>query len=100
MADARKGAGRRSAGKPERKGAGKGDGKAVKIARGFRFGAINYALLAAGLAAIVLGYVLLDAGSVTAAPFLLILGYVVLLPLGILFGWKKLESTSEDRSPP
>ena len=36
--------------------------------------------------AIVWGYVLLNRGSVTAAPLLLTLGYMVLLPLGLLFG--------------
>ena len=56
--------------------------------RGFRFGPVNYALLGGGLAAIALGYALLDGGSVTAAPLLLTLGYVILLPLGILLGWK------------
>lgn len=37
-----------------------------------------------GIAAIVLGYVLLAQGSVTLAPVLLVLGYVVLLPLAII----------------
>jgi hypothetical protein len=49
-----------------------------------RFSAINYALLAAGLAAITGGYVLLGQGSTVAAPLLLVLGYVVLIPAGII----------------
>ena len=44
----------------------------------------NWALLLAGLAAIVLGYVLLARGSTVAAPLLLVLGYVGLIPFGIL----------------
>ncbi len=60
-------------------------------ARGFRFGPVNYATFAAGLAAIVVGYVLLDRGSVTAAPMLLVLGYAVLLPLGLILGWRRLD---------
>ena len=49
-----------------------------------RFSAVNGVLGAAGLAAVVLGYFLLAQGSITAAPLLLVLGYVVLLPLAII----------------
>ena len=49
-----------------------------------RFSAVNGVLGAAGLGAIVLGYTLLAQGSITAAPLLLVLGYVVLLPLAII----------------
>jgi hypothetical protein len=48
------------------------------------FGARNVVLLAAGLGAITLGYVMLAGGSTVAAPLLLVLGYVVLIPLGII----------------
>ena len=50
-----------------------------------RFSAINLALLAAGLVSIILGYVLLAGGSITGAPLLLVLGYAVLVPLGIIW---------------
>lgn len=53
-------------------------------ARSLRFGPVNFALGAAGLATLVLGYWLLAQGSVTAAPLLLVLAYVVLLPLAII----------------
>jgi hypothetical protein len=49
-----------------------------------RFTPKNLALLAAGLAAIVLGYVLLGQANNTVAPLLLVLGYAVLIPLGII----------------
>lgn len=49
-----------------------------------KFSAINALLLVAGLAAIVVGYVLLAAGSTVGAPLLLVLGYAVLIPLGII----------------
>lgn len=49
-----------------------------------QFSAVNGALGAAGLASIALGYYLLAQGSITAAPLLLVLGYVVLLPLAII----------------
>ena len=48
------------------------------------FGPKNIALLVAGLAAITVGYVLLAGGSTVAAPLALVLGYVVLIPLGII----------------
>ena len=37
-----------------------------------------------GLATIALGYFLLGRGSITMAPMLLVVGYVVLLPLAII----------------
>lgn len=49
-----------------------------------RFGPRNWILLLAGIAAIVAGYVTLAAGSTVAAPLLLVLGYVVLIPIGII----------------
>lgn len=52
--------------------------------RSLRFGPVNLALGAAGLVTLVLGYWLLAQGSVTAAPLLLVLAYVVLLPLAII----------------
>jgi hypothetical protein len=44
----------------------------------------NWILLATGLVAIVAGYALLSRGSTVAAPLLLMLGYIVLIPLGII----------------
>src|SRR5262245_26938281 len=49
-----------------------------------QFSLINAILLLAGFAAIVLGYHLLSRGSTAAAPLLLVLGYAVLIPLGII----------------
>lgn len=49
-----------------------------------RFSTLNFGLLAAGLVAIVGGFVLLGGGSTVAAPLLLMLGYAVLVPLGII----------------
>jgi hypothetical protein len=49
-----------------------------------KFSAVNAVLLALGLACIVVGYVLLARGSIVAAPLLLVLGYAVLIPLGII----------------
>lgn len=48
-----------------------------------QFGPKNAVFAAAGSACLVAGYWLLAQGSITAAPLLLVLGYVVLLPLAI-----------------
>lgn len=48
------------------------------------FGVRNFILLAAGLATITAGYVLLAGGSTVAAPLALLVGYVVLIPLGLI----------------
>lgn len=48
------------------------------------FSAINAILLVAGLVAIIAGYALLARGSNVLAPVLLVLGYAVLIPLGII----------------
>ncbi len=49
-----------------------------------KFTRVNALLGAAGLLAVTLGYWLLAQGSITAAPLLLVLGYVVLLPMAII----------------
>ena len=48
------------------------------------FTLVNAALGVAGLLALISGYWLLSRGSITLAPLLLVLGYVVLLPLAII----------------
>jgi hypothetical protein len=40
--------------------------------------------MGAGVAALAVGFLLLAQGSTVAAPLLLALGYVVLIPLGII----------------
>lgn len=49
-----------------------------------QFTPVNLALGGAGLLSLVVGYWLLASGSITLAPLLLVLGYVVLIPLAIL----------------
>jgi hypothetical protein len=62
------------------------DKRAIEAAApdSLQFSPRNAILAVAGLACIALGYVLLSQGSITAAPLLLVLGYVVLLPLAII----------------
>ena len=49
-----------------------------------RFSAVNGILAVAGILTVSLGYFLLSQGSITAAPLLLVLGYLILLPLAII----------------
>ena len=49
-----------------------------------KFTRVNGILGAAGLLCLTLGYWLLSEGSITAAPLLLVLAYVVLLPMAII----------------
>ena len=44
----------------------------------------NYAIMGAGLLTIVAGFITLASGSITVAPILLVLGYCVLIPVGLL----------------
>jgi hypothetical protein len=47
-------------------------------------GPANYLLMAIGVAAIVLGFILLALKDITVAPVLLVLGYCILIPAGLL----------------
>lgn len=49
-----------------------------------RWSTVNYALMAGGVIALAAGFMMLANGSTVAAPLLLALGYVVLIPLGII----------------
>ena len=53
-------------------------------AAALKFTRVNALLGAGGLVALILGYWLLAQGSITAAPLLLVLASVVLLPLAII----------------
>ena len=52
--------------------------------KSLRFTRVNAILGAAGIVSLAVGYALLAQGSITAAPLLLVLGYVVLLPMAII----------------
>ncbi len=57
---------------------------AAESAPRLQFGKESALLGLAGLICLALGYWLLARGSITAAPLLLVLAYVVLLPLAII----------------
>jgi len=61
------------------KNAGTGQPSALKFTKE------NALLGLAGLACLSIGYWLLAQGSITAAPILLVLAYVVLLPMAIIW---------------
>ncbi|MDT8435911.1 MAG: hypothetical protein RRA92_04065 [Gemmatimonadota bacterium] len=49
----------------------------------------NLLLLVAGAVSVVAGYVQLHRGSVNSGPLLLVLGYFLFLPAGLLAGWRR-----------
>ncbi len=57
------------------------------------FGKKNWMILGAGLVSIILGFITLASGSITLAPILLVLGYCVLIPVGIMIKDKPAEGT-------
>ena len=59
---------------------GQADGRPLRV----HFGRRNLVLFAAGGVSIAVGYVFLAAGSITLAPILLVAGYCVFFPMGIL----------------
>ena len=58
--------------------------KAVQKSEALPFGKKNWMILGAALASIILGFISLASGSITLAPILLVLGYCVLMPVGIM----------------
>lgn len=64
----------------------------------FSFTKANYVTLFVGLVVIVIGYIALRMGSITLAPLLLILGYCVIIPVGILLRRKKEPNAREQSS--
>lgn len=57
-----------------------------------RFGKINYLLLSLGVLFIAFGYLSLSRGSLTLAPIMLVVGYCVLIPFGIVMRGKKRDT--------
>jgi hypothetical protein len=52
-------------------------------------GAKNLIIIGLGVVLIVLGFISLAAGSITLAPILLVAGYCVAIPLGLIIGVKR-----------
>ena len=58
--------------------------KSATAPASLRFSTVNLVLGGAGFLVLGLGYTLLAQGSITMAPILLVLGYVVLVPLALI----------------
>lgn len=67
------------------------------------FTSTNYIFFVAGILTIIIGFISLSKGSITLAPILLIIGYLVFIPLAILLkpsrGDKKKTGASNDTKP-
>jgi hypothetical protein len=78
--------------------------KAKVVAESLPFTKMNYGILFTGIALIVLGYIALAQQpwdgfmALFVAPVLLVLGYCVVVPIGILF--RPREDRSQIASPP
>ena len=65
---------------------------------GWAFGKINYFLFGAGLTLLILGYFFMANGevnsfqSLTLAPILLFLGYIIVIPVALVFREKQTEN--------
>ncbi len=77
--------------------------KKAPTALGIDFDRRNYLVLGIGLAVIILGFIFLALGDITISPILLVLGYCVIIPVGILLPRQKSEEAqtgSKDSSVP
>ena len=66
--------------------------RAPEIELGFSWGVPHTVLLALGVGVLVAGFVALSKGSITLAPLLLALGYLVLIPVSLLVRGRKAGS--------
>ena len=61
------------------------------------FSTVNYALFGIGLALIILGYIVMENGevnsfqSLTVAPIILFVGYIIFIPAALIYRDKNLE---------
>jgi hypothetical protein len=72
--------------------------KAIQVEPSF-FTKRNWQWLIAGAVVIVAGFISLAMGSITLAPILLVLGYCVLIPVGILVGPPKGKAAQPPNAP-
>jgi hypothetical protein len=84
-------------------------GKAAKRSKAdevFPFDKENYYIMGVGLLFIVAGYIALAGGHVTGfreltlAPLLLVTGYCVIIPIGIIYRKKEVQQPPQSTVPP
>ena len=69
----------------------KNTNNSIHLFEGWAFGKFNYILFTVGVSALLVGYALMATGTVnsfqslTLAPILLFLGYVVIIPLALVY---------------
>ena len=69
----------------------KNKNKNVSLFEGWAFGKTNYIIFTVGLFSLILGYYLMASGSVnsfqslTLSPILLFLGYIIIIPLALVY---------------
>ena len=54
-----------------------------------RLGKINYILLIIGILILTIGYIIMSFGDHTISPILLIISYIIIIPLSLIFPYKK-----------
>jgi len=64
--------------------------------QGLPFDRTNYILMGCALLCVIIGYIALGSGSITLAPILLVLGYCVLFPAGIIWGTRQKKAETGD----
>ena len=63
----------------------------VSLIEGWAFGKTNYIIFTVGLLSLILGYYLMASGSVnsfqslTLSPILLFLGYIIIIPMALVY---------------
>ena len=69
----------------------------IHLFEGWAFGKKNYILFAIGLITLIVGYILMATGTVnsfqslTLAPILLFLGYIVIIPVALVYREKPIQ---------
>ena len=69
----------------------KNKSKNVSLFEGWAFGKTNYIIFSVGLFSLILGYYLMASGSVnsfqslTLSPILLFFGYIIIIPLALVY---------------
>ena len=63
------------------------------VVAGPDFGRRNYIILAVGVFLIMAGFLFLALGDITISPILLVIGYCVIIPIGILLPENKDEAS-------
>jgi hypothetical protein len=72
----------------------------------FPLGPTNYKILIAGITVIVVGYILLGTGewdgflALTLAPIVLVIGYCIIIPLGIIYRKREKPAETSTASTP